>query len=71
MSFAESPSMAAMEARALGPAELAGLAEVTEAEIGRLVGLGHLREPGQLGRAERPRLHGRHARRLCETHRRW
>jgi adenylate cyclase len=34
--------MAAMEAQALGPADLAGLAEVTEAEIGRLVDLGIL-----------------------------
>jgi len=34
--------MAAMAEEALGPAELAGLAEVTEAEIGRLVGLGVL-----------------------------
>jgi adenylate cyclase len=36
--------MAAMKAQALGPAELAGLAEVTEDEIGRLVGLGVLVE---------------------------
>jgi adenylate cyclase len=34
--------MAAMEAEALGAAELAGLAEVTEAEIGRMVDLGVL-----------------------------
>jgi adenylate cyclase len=34
--------MAAMEAQALGPADLAGLAEVTETEIGRLVDLGIL-----------------------------
>jgi adenylate cyclase len=34
--------MAAMDAEALGPAELAELAEVTEAEIGRMVDLGVL-----------------------------
>jgi adenylate cyclase len=34
--------MAAMDAQALGPAELAELAEVTEAEIGRMVDLGVL-----------------------------
>jgi adenylate cyclase len=36
--------MAAMEAKALGAAELAELAEVTEAEVGRMVGLGVLVE---------------------------
>jgi len=34
--------MAAMDSEALGPADLAGLAEVTEAEIGRMVDLGVL-----------------------------
>jgi adenylate cyclase len=34
--------MAAMESEALGPADLAGLADVTEAEIGRMVDLGVL-----------------------------